>query len=153
MMALDPALHLVIAGARGWRDKEIFQTVQALGLEQVVRCPGFIEEEDLPDLYRGAVFFVFPSLYEGFGLPVLEAMGCGVPVIASNISAIPEVAGKAALLIDPHNVEELAAAMGELLHNEALRERLRRQGLVQAQCFSWETTAQKTLDLYVSLAG
>lgn len=153
IMALDPALRLVIAGARGWYDNEIFQTIQALGLEQVVRCPGFVAEEDLPDLYRGAIFFVFPSLYEGFGLPVLEAMRCGVPVIASNLSAIPEVVGKAAWLIDPHNVEELAAAMGELLHNEALRERLRHKGLARAQSFSWETTAQKTLDLYVSLAG
>ena len=141
----------MIAGVRGWRDEEIFQTVRALGLEEVVLFPGFIAEEDLPDLYRGATFFVFPSLYEGFGLPVIEAMGCGVPVLASNVSAIPEVAGKAALLVDPCDIEHLAEAMGALLHNESLRERLRQQGLLRVQRFSWETTAQKTLDLYVSL--
>ncbi len=149
----EPVLHLVVAGARGWREQAIFQTVQRLGLEQAVRFPGFIDDEDLPAVYGGALCFVFPSLYEGFGLPILVAMGCGTPVITSNVAAIPEVAGDAALLIDPQDVEGIAAAMSVLVHNDTLRERLRQKGFVQAQQFSWETTAQKTLDLYIALGG
>lgn len=150
-MHVDPALHLVIAGARGWRDTAIFHTVKTLDLEQAVLFPGFIAEEDLPALYCGAVLFVFPSLYEGFGLPVLEAMGCGVPVVASNTSAMPEVAGDAALLVNPRDVEDMAAAMADVVHNTSLREHLRQKGLVRAQSFSWEVTARKTLDLYLAL--
>src|SRR5262249_35570767 len=134
--------------ARGWREQAIGQTVKHLGLEQAVCFPGFIDDEDLPALYSGARLFVFPSLYEGFGLPVLEAMGCGVPVITSNTSALPEVAGDAALLVDPGDVEGMAAAMASILDSASLRERLRQQGFVRAQSFSWETTARKTLDLY-----
>src|SRR5262245_43603254 len=100
----EPVLPLVVAGARGWREQAIFQTVKCLGLEQTVYFPGFIDDEDLPALYGGALLFVFPSLYEGFGLPVLEAMGCGVPVITSTTSSLPEVAGDAGLLVDPYVV-------------------------------------------------
>jgi glycosyltransferase involved in cell wall biosynthesis len=149
----EPVPRLVVAGARGWRESAIFQTVQCLGLEQAVYFPGFIDDEDLPAIYGGALCFVFPSLYEGFGLPILEAMGCGTPVITSNVAAIPEVAGDAALLIDPQDVEGIAAAMRVLVHNDTIRERLRQKGFIQAQRFSWETTAQKTLDLYRSLGG
>jgi len=149
----EPVLHLVVAGARGWREQEIFQTVKRLGLEQAVCFPGVIDDEELPALYSGALLFVYPSLYEGFGLPILEAMGCGAPVVTSNVAAIPEVAGDAALLIDPHDVEGMAAAMGALLHNDTLRECLRQKGFLQAQKFSWETTAQQTLDLYLALGG
>jgi glycosyltransferase involved in cell wall biosynthesis len=147
----EPALHLVVAGARGWREQAIFQTVQRLGLERAVCFPGFIDDEDLPALYGGALLFVFPSLYEGFGLPVLEAMGCGVPVLASNTSALPAVAGDAALLVDPGDVDGMAAAMASILDNASLKERLRQKGFVRAQSFSWETTARKTLDLYRAL--
>jgi len=149
----EPALHLVVAGARGWREQAIFQTVKSLGLERAVCFPGFIDDEDLPALYGGALLFVFPSLYEGFGLPVLEAMGCGVPVIASNTSALPEVAGEAALLVDPGDVEGMAAAMAAVVDSASLREHLRQKGFVRAQSFSWETTARKTLDLYRALGG
>jgi len=142
-----------VAGSRGWREQAIFQTVQRLGLEQAVHFPGFIDDEDLPAVYGGALCFVFPSLYEGFGLPILEAMGCGTPVITSNVAAIPEVAGDAALLIDPQDVEGIAAAMSVLVHNDTIRERLRQKGFIQAQQFSWATTAQKTLALYRSLGG
>jgi glycosyltransferase involved in cell wall biosynthesis len=147
----EPALHLVVAGARGWREQAIFQTVQRLGLERAICFPGFIDDEDLPALYGGALLFVFPSLYEGFGLPVLEAMGCGVPVLASNTSALPAVAGDAALLVDPGDVDGMAAAMASILDNASLKERLRQKGFVRAQSFSWETTARKTLDLYRAL--
>lgn len=148
---VDPALRLVIAGPRGWRDHEIFATVQRLGLATAVLFPGFIEEEDLPALYSGAILFVFPSLYEGFGLPILEAMGCGVPVITSNLSALPEVAGDGALFVNPYDIEAIAAAMAELLGDEQRREHLRRKGLVRAQTFSWEETARKTFEIYRGL--
>ena len=148
---IDPALRLVLAGARGWLDEPIFQTVRSLGLEQVVRFPGFIDDDDLPVVYSGAALFVFPSLYEGFGLPLLEAMACGVPVITSNISSMPEVAGEAAMLVDPRDVDGLAAAIALVLRDEALRDRLRGAGIARAGQFSWETTARQTLDAYASV--
>jgi glycosyltransferase involved in cell wall biosynthesis len=143
----------VVAGARGWREQTIFQTVKSLELEQIVWFPGFIDDEDLPALYGGALLFVFPSLYEGFGLPVLEAMSCGVPVVTSNISAIPEVTGDAALLVDPYDVEDMATAITAIVHNASLRDGLRQKGLARAQQFSWEVTARQTLDLYLALGG
>ena len=150
---VDPAIHLVIAGASGWRTPGMHRTLQRLDLESVVHFPGFIDEEDLPDLYRGAILFVFPSLYEGFGLPVLEAMGCGVPVVTSNVASLPEVAGDAAVLVDPHDAAGMAAAFAEVVHNEVLRRTLQCKGIAQAQRFSWDTAARKTLDLYVALGG
>lgn len=147
----EPTPHLVVAGARGWREQTIFQTVKSLNLEPVVCFPGFVDDEDLPALYGGALLFVFPSLHEGFGLPVLEAMSCGIPVVASNTSAIPEVAGDAALLVDPYDVEGIATAMATVVHNASLRDSLRQKGLAQAQRFSWETTARQTLALYTAL--
>jgi glycosyltransferase involved in cell wall biosynthesis len=147
------SVPLVVAGARGWRYQTIFQTVRRLGLEQHVHFPGFIDDNDLPDLYRGSELFVFPSLSEGFGLPILEAMGCGVPVITAKAAALPEVAGDAALLVEPRDPDALAAAMHEVLHNGMLRERLRCKGLARARHFSWEITARKILDLYVSVRG
>jgi len=142
---------LVLAGSRGWLDSPIYQTVRSLGLEEVVRVPGFIDDDDLPAVYSGAEMLAFPSLREGFGLPVLEAMACGVPVVASNASALPEVAGDAALLVDPYDVEALAEAMGRVLRDDALRRRLRRAGIARAGQFSWETAARQTLDAYAAL--
>ncbi len=150
---IDPTLCLVVAGSPGWRSPGMCRTLQQLGLEDVVCFPGSIDEEDIPDLYCGAELFVFPSLYEGFGLPVLEAMRCGVPVIASNVSAIPEVAGDAALLIDPHNAESLAEAIWQVVHDTTLRQTLQSKGVLQAQRFSWEAAARQTLDLYLTLGG
>src|SRR4051812_28841167 len=102
---------LVIVGARKWKFSSVFETVQRLGLEPYVHFTGYVEEADLPALYNGAALFAFPSLYEGFGLPVLEAMACGTPVVTSNSSSLPEVAGDAALLVDPYDVAALADAM------------------------------------------
>jgi len=107
-----------------------------------------VAEADLPALYSGATLFVFPSLYEGFGLPVLEAMACGTPVVCSNTSSLPEIVGEAALTFDPLDVTEMAAKIEEVLHNEALREEMREKGLRQAAKFSWERTAQETLEVY-----
>jgi glycosyltransferase involved in cell wall biosynthesis len=146
-------LKLVIAGGRGWGYKGLFKTIEALGLGDHVSFLGFVEEEDLPDLYRGALLFVYPSLCEGFGLPILEAMGCGTPVVTSNTSSMPEVAGDAAVLVEPTNPEALASAMARVLGDGELREELRRKGIARARGFSWNAVARKTLEVYRGLAG
>lgn len=148
---LGQDLKLVIAGGRGWGCEGLLETVEALGLHDRVIFTGFVEEEDLPDLYRGALLFVYPSLYEGFGLPILEAMACGTPVIASNTSSMPEVAGDAALLVDPYDPEALASAMASVLTDEALREAFRQKGVARVKRFSWEAVARKTLEVYQAL--
>jgi len=119
-----------------------------LGLEDQVVITGRISEEEKPLLYSGAVAFVFPSLYEGFGIPVLEAMACGTPVLTSNSSSLPEVAGDAALLVDPNSIEEMADAMARLVNDESLREDLRRRGFQRVGHFSWERSAMETLAVY-----
>ena len=148
---VDAELHLVLAGARGGLDAPLVRTVRSLGLDPVVRFPGFIDDDDLPAVYSGAALFVFPSLYEGFGLPVLEAMACGVPVVASDAASLPEVAGDAAMLVAPRDVDGLAAAIAQGLRDDGLRKRLRAAGLARARQFSWKTTARQTLDAYASL--
>ena len=148
---IDPALRLVLVGARGWLDEPIYETVRSHGLDEIVHFAGFVDDDDLPAVYSGAALFVFASLYEGFGLPLLEAMACGAPVITSNVSAMPEVAGAAAVLVDPRDVDGLAAAMARVLRDDGLRDRLRRAGVARAGQFSWEATARRTLDAYASL--
>ena len=150
--AFDPPLGLVLAGARGWLEDPIFQAVRSLGLENCVRFPGFIDDDDLPAVYRGAELVVFPSLHEGFGLPLLEAMACGIPVVASNAPALPEVAGGAAMLVEPLDADGMASAIARMLRDDALRGRLRDAGLARAAQFSWQTAARQTLDAYASLA-
>ncbi len=148
---IDPTLRLVLVGARGWLDEPIYETVRSLGLEGTVHFAGFVDDDDLPAVYSGAALFVFASLYEGFGLPLLEAMACGVPVVTSNVSAMPEVAGDAAVLVDPRDVDDLAGAIARTLRDDALRNRLRVAGLARARQFPWEATARRTLDAYASL--
>ena len=148
----DEETKLVIVGRKGWLYEEIFETVKALTLQQEVVFTDFVEDEDLPDLYRGARLLVFPSLYEGFGLPILEAMASGVPVIASNTSSIPEVAGDAALLIDPRQPHEIAEGIARVFTDDQLRTTLIQRGLARAQSFTWESVAQKTLALYTTLS-
>ena len=131
-----------------WKFTPIFETVQRLGLEPHVHFTGYVEEEDLPAVYNGADLFVFPSLYEGFGLPVLEAMASGTPVITSNCSSLPEVGGDAAILIDPYDVDAIAEAMQQVLLNPTLAASLRVKGLAHAKKFSWERTAQETIAVY-----
>ena len=138
-------VSLVIAGKRGWLCEEIFERVTALGLKSCVIMPGYVAPEDLAALLSGARAFVLPSLYEGFGFPVLEAMTCGVPVICSNVSSLPEVAGGASLLVDPLSVESIRQAMDRVLTDEALRARLVTRGFAQANRFSWERCARETL--------
>lgn len=148
---VEADLRLVLAGARGWLDEPIFATVRSLGLEKAVRFTGFVDDDDLPAVYSGAALFVFPSLHEGFGLPLLEAMACGVPVVTSNISSMPEVAGAAAVLVNPRDADGLAAAIARLLRDEGLRDRLREAGIARAREFSWEATARRTLDAYAAV--
>jgi glycosyltransferase involved in cell wall biosynthesis len=147
-LAADPALadvHLVLAGRKGWLYDSLFAQVEHLGLAGRVIFPGYVPDEALPDLYRGALAYVFPSLYEGFGLPVLEAQAYGVPVMTANNSSLPEVAGDAALLVDPHDVDAIAAAMRRLATDAALRQELIRRGTVNVARFSWEKCASETL--------
>jgi glycosyltransferase involved in cell wall biosynthesis len=136
---------LVIAGSKGWLYDQIFRQVKKLSLETEVIFPGYVSQDDLPALLSGARLFAFPSLYEGFGLPVLEAMACGTPVLCSNVSALPEVAGNAALLVDPLDVESMAEAMNCLLQDEGLRAQLTERGLRQVRQFSWDRCARETL--------
>ncbi|RMF31735.1 MAG: glycosyltransferase family 1 protein, partial [Chloroflexi bacterium] len=140
--------HLVIAGGRGWLFDAIFAEGERLGVADRVHFPGFVAEEDLPALYRSAALFAFPSLYEGFGLPILEAMACGVPVVASNASSLPEVVGEAGLLVEPTDEEGLAQAMARLLTDRPLREALIRRGLDQARRFTWPKAAEQLVALY-----
>ncbi len=144
---------LVIAGQAAWRFERDFELVGRLGLDEHVRFLGYVPDEELPGLYSAATLFVFPSLYEGFGLPVLEAMACGAPVVTSKGSALEEVAGDAALLVDPLDTDALAAAMRRLLSDEAFRGRLRARGLERARQFSWERSAHETRVVYQVLAA
>jgi glycosyltransferase involved in cell wall biosynthesis len=145
-------VQLVIAGHWDERYPEAKRLCEELGLREAVAFAGPVAEADLPALYSGAMLFVFPSLYEGFGLPVLEAMACGTPVICSSTSSLPEVAGNAAVLIDPANVEALAEALQSVLDDDERRRLLRARGLAQADRFSWRETARRTAEAYRSLS-
>ncbi|MEE8391962.1 MAG: glycosyltransferase family 1 protein [Anaerolineae bacterium] len=137
---------LVLAGKHGWLYDDLFAQVRRMGLEGRVLFPGYIPDKDKAALMSGALAFVFPSLYEGFGLPVVEAQSCGCPVIASTTSSLPKVAGDAALLVDPHDVTAIAAAMQRVVADSALRESLIERGFVNARRFSWTTCARAVLN-------
>ena len=149
----DPAL--VIAGHLPQRDSGFTpdprRIVRELGVESGVRFTGWVEEVDKPALYTAALAFVFPSRYEGFGLPVLEALACGTPVITSSVSSLPEIVGQAGLLVSPDDAAELAAAMERLWNDAPLRERLRGEALAQAARFSWQQTARATAEVYAEV--
>lgn len=140
--------RLLIVGGKGWLFAPIAALVDDLGLGSDVVFTGYAPDADLPPLYTGADAVLVPSLYEGFGFPVLEAMACGAPVVASHASSLPEVAGGAALLVPPTDADALAAAVRLLLTQPALAETLRRRGLRQAAGFRWETCAAQTVELY-----
>lgn len=141
-------LPLVVAGGRGWGDQVIFDRVKELGLTEHVHFTGRIPDEELPLLYGSAEVFVFPSLYEGFGWPPLEAMACGTPVICSNASSLPEVVGDAAVLIDPRDTAGLAHALLRVAGDKSLREQLRSRGLQRAAQFSWKRCADEVWRVY-----
>ncbi len=140
-----PELILVLAGRRGWLADPIFRRVEALGLHDAVRFPGYVADADLPALLSGALCFAFPSLHEGFGFPVLEAQACGAPVLAANTSSLPEVAGDGALLVDPLDTDAIAAGLLRLAGDRALRDRLRAAGFANLHRFSWQRCARETL--------
>lgn len=141
-------LELVIAGGRGWLFDEVFETVARLGMDHRVQFLGHVADEDLPALYNAADVFALPSLYEGFGLPVLEALACGTPVVTSDVSSLPEVAGDAALLVSPDDVAGISEALWRVLTDEQLRSTLHRRGLIQAQRFTWQRAAETVLGIY-----
>ncbi|OGP12527.1 MAG: hypothetical protein A2052_00015 [Deltaproteobacteria bacterium GWA2_54_12] len=144
---------MVIAGGRGWLNSDIPGLVSELGIKDRVHFAGFINDEDLSAVYSMASLFVYPSLYEGFGLPILEAMACGTPVVTSKTSSMPEVAGDAAALIDPSDADELAFSMRQLLESDAKRAELVIKGFERAKMFSWEKCARETLAVYRRVAG
>ncbi|MCL4517080.1 MAG: glycosyltransferase family 4 protein [Firmicutes bacterium] len=140
----DFSLHLVHVGLAGTQHTELLQLIKNLGLAGQVVLPGYVPHEEMPDLYRGAALLVFPSFGESFGLPILEAMACGVPVIASDRTAMPEVAGEASLAVNPEDTGMLAEAMRKVLQDEIFRKELVARGLNRAALFSWEETARQT---------
>ena len=143
-----PEARLVIAGKKGWHFDEIFHTAASLNLEDHVLFTGYVDEADKPALMRGASLFVYPSLHEGFGIPVLEAMASGVPTIAGNRTSIPEIAADGALLINPESLPELSNALEFLYSNPVARAGLVAKGLEQAARFSWKKTAEETAAVY-----
>jgi glycosyltransferase involved in cell wall biosynthesis len=150
----DGQVRLVLAGGRGWLTDELFATVEVLGLGEEVVFPGYVVNDELPLWYNAATVLAYPSVYEGFGLPVLEAQACGTPVLTSNTSSLPEAAGDAALMVDAYDVDALAAGLNRLLTDEPLWHQLRERGLAHAEQFSWPRTAQETVCVYRrALAG
>ena len=141
-------LTLVIAGPKGWAYSEILETAGRLGLSRHVVFTGFLQESEKPYLLEGAAIFIYPSFYEGFGIPVLEAMACGVPTITSNVSSMPEITGDAAILVDPQNVEDLYLKTKELLTDNRKLDVMKKKSVDQAGNFSWTKTAQETLGVY-----
>jgi glycosyltransferase involved in cell wall biosynthesis len=141
-------LSLVIAGKKGWRYEPIFAAVERLGIRERVQFLDFIADEDLPALYNLAEAFVYPSIYEGFGLPALEALACGAPVVTAAVASLPEVVGAAAALVDPHDVGSIRAGIRQALRYGA---QFRRAGPVHAARFSWEAAAQALLACYREL--
>jgi glycosyltransferase involved in cell wall biosynthesis len=141
-------VKLVIAGNKGWLYQEIFKEVGQSGLKQEILFLGVVRDKDLPLLYNCADIFVYPSLYEGFGLPPLEAMACGVPVITSNTSSLPEVIGDAGIMVDPTDINSLCESMYILLKDKELWNRMRNMGLERSKLFSWDNTAEKILKVY-----
>ena len=143
-----PSVHLVIAGGPGWLSDSIFAEVERLRLPGRVLFPGFVTDADLPALYSAARALAYPSIYEGFGLPLLEAMACGTPVVTSTAACLPEIAGGAALLVSPTDVDALAHALDQLLSAETLRADLIAKGLARAREFTWAQAAKEVLGLY-----
>ena len=145
--------QLVLVGMKGRANHRLTDLVAELSLQEAVIFTGWVPDEHMPLLYSAADLFVFSSLFEGFGIPVLEAMACGTPVVSSNATSLPEVVGDAGVLVDPYDIEGMAEAMYEVLSNDALRDALVTKGLDRVKMFSWERTARETLAVYEELYG
>lgn len=141
---------LVLVGKSGWNNQELNQTIRDLNLTDKVKMTGFVQDQDLPYFYNGAAVFAYPSLYEGFGLPPLEAMSCGAPVLTSKVSSLTEVVEDAALTVDPYNEEEIARHLKSILTSSKIAQSLREKGLAQAKKFSWDKAAKETIKVYNS---
>ena len=144
-------LQLVVVGKKGWLYEDILEAPKKFGVQERVKFLDFVSDEDLALLYKNALCFVLPSLYEGFGLPVLEAMQYGCPVITSNISSLPEAGGDAALYVNPENVSDISSKIEKLIKNEKLRQEMIEKGYKQVKKFSWEKTARETLRVLESI--
>ena len=155
MLRAHPQLphHLVFVGQETWYSKELHRAVNHSALADRVHFTGFVDDADMVYFYGACDLFVFPSFYEGFGLPILEAMACGRAVACSNTSAMPEVANAAGILFDPQASAEMVRAMSDVLLDSELRTRLERLGTARAASFSWEKAAAKTLNVYYEVAG
>jgi len=149
----QPVPHLVIGGGKGWYFRAIEQQVERLGLRDHVVFTGFIPQQELPLWYNASEIFVYPSLYEGFGMPPLEAMACGVPVITSDKASLPEVVGDGGLMVDTSKPELLATALQRLLDEPETRIELGQRGQARARLFSWEKTARETASIYHAVLG
>lgn len=142
-LTLVVVCKLIEEEEKGWRVE-----IKKLGLDGKVVLTNFVEDEDMPGLYSGAKMLLFPSLYEGFGLPILEAMACGTPVVTSNISSMPEAGGNAAYYVNPYSVQEITQGVNKVLNDQKLRQKMIKEGLKQVKKFSWEKTAEETLKVY-----
>jgi glycosyltransferase involved in cell wall biosynthesis len=147
---MDSPPQLLLAGRKGWLYDELFSTVRSRGLESLVKFTDYVEQDDLPALYSGAEALVFPSLYEGFGLPPLEAMSCGTPVLASNATSLPEVVGAAGILLGPQDPIPWAEAVMKIMQEPNLRRSLSAKGLERAAHFTWERCAVQTMQVLTS---
>ena len=146
---LQPSgIGLVLAGGKGWLYEDLFARVDRLGLHEVVLFPGYVSQDELALWYNAATVFAYPSVYEGFGMPVTEAQACGTPVMTSSTTSLPEAAGEAAILVDPYDVGAIAAGLRQLVEDEDLRQHLGEQGLTHARHFNWTQTAQETVQVY-----
>lgn len=146
-------VHLVIVGGKGWKNRKFLKRLKTHPLKSVIHLTGYINSAYLSKIYSQALCLLFPSLYEGFGFPILEAMACGTPVITSNISSMPEVAGDAAVLVDPYDVDAMAEAMHRILADNSLRETFVQKGLERVKQFSWQKCAEETIRVYESVCS
>ncbi len=143
-----PDVLLVLAGGKGWLYEDIFTRIKELGLRDQVRFTGYVQDASLPLWYNAATLLVFPSIYEGFGMPVVEAMACGTPVVAARSSSIPEAGGEAALYFNPHDVNKLTTHLATVLDDQGLADVMGQKGLVQARQFSWQKAGEETAGVY-----
>ncbi|MBF0273651.1 MAG: glycosyltransferase family 4 protein [Nitrospinae bacterium] len=140
--------HLVIAGGSGWKNSTIAQSIKESSFNERIHLVGYVEDADLADVYSAASLFIFPSFHEGFGIPPLEAMACGVPVVASNSSSLPEILGDAAVLVDPHNTESISEGIMKILEDPTAPEEYKEKGRLKASAYRWEKTADELLSLF-----
>jgi glycosyltransferase involved in cell wall biosynthesis len=144
--------NLVIVGPAGWKNEKILEKLTASKVRERIHHVGYVSAEELPQLYSAADVFIFASIYEGFGIPALEAMASGTPVISSNASSLPEVVGNAARLVDPFSIEDIGSAIVEVSMDESKKKKMKEASLEQARKFSWDRTAQQMIRIFDSLA-